>query len=49
MMDAQKAGIYLARIIGYIIMMISLYQLGGIWWSLLASGIIAWMPMKWLK
>ena len=48
-MNVDKAGMYIARLIGYVLMMISLYQLGGIWWALLVSGFIAWIPMKWLK
>ena len=40
-------GEIVAGLVGYIIMMIGFYRLGGLDYVLIASGIIAWMPSKW--
>jgi hypothetical protein len=42
-------GIRIARVSGYIVLMISLYKLDSIWLSLAVSGFIIWMPSHWVK
>lgn len=42
----EKYATRLIRIIGWVLIMVSTYNIGGIWWMLLIMGLISWLPAK---